>query len=109
MDNYPEEYLEEKPYNAADPEQVNALRKKDGRKVKSHREYLKTIMSSQQGRSWMFELLNTCKIFSSPIVAGDVYFTYHNIGEQNIGKYYLQLISEIAPDEYVLMMQESRS
>lgn len=113
MVNYPaqseSEHLAEKPYNAADKEQVQSARKRTGRKRREELDYIRNIMSTPLGRAWMFNLLGACKTFSSPIVAGDAYYTYHNIGEQNIGKKLLQDINDASPDEYVLMLKEARN
>ncbi len=102
------EMLAEKGYDASDPEQVNQARKKAGRKKKEELDFVSAIMSVPQGRAWMYGLLAACKVFGSPIVQGDPYFTYHNIGEQNIGKKLLQEINDAAPDEYIMMMREAK-
>lgn len=103
------ELIAEKPYDAGDPEQVNQARKRAGRKKRDELDFMKHIMEMQQGRAWMYKLLEDCKCFGSPIVPGDPYFTYHNIGEQNIGKRLLIEINEAAPEEYVLMMREAKT
>lgn len=103
------EMLAEEPYNAADEKQVNNARKKEARERKELLDYTGFIMSTPLGRKWMLHLLNTCKTFSNPIVPGETHYTYHNIGEQNIGKKYLQDINDGAPEQYVLMMKESKN
>ncbi len=112
MVDYPltaeEELLQEEAYNAGDKQQVNNARKKDARERKEELDYIRHIMSTPAGRKWMMKLLNTCKTFSNPIVPGETHYTYHNLGEQNIGKKYLQDINDGAPDDYVRMMKESK-
>lgn len=102
------ELITEKPFDASDPKQVNEARKRAGRKKRNDLDFIKAIMTVQEGRAWMLDLLNTCNIFGNPVVTGDPYFTYHNIGSQNIGKKLLQDINEAAPDEYVMMMKEAK-
>lgn len=102
------EFLAEQPYDAGDPVAVNNARKKAGRERRAELDFTKAIMELKPGRKWMFDLLTECNIFGSPVVAGDTHFTYHNLGQQNIGKKLLQDVTESAPDEYVLMMKESR-
>lgn len=102
------EFLTEEPYNAGNKEHVNKRRAKEGRQLRQKLDYMKTIMSTSQGREWIYNLLEICKVFNSPIVMGDTHFTYHNIGEQNIGKKLLQDINQAAPDEYIIMMKEAR-
>lgn len=107
-----QEMLLEEPYNADDREQVNKRaneeRKRSARIRKEELDFVKAIMILPQGRKWMYNMLDTCKTFSNPIVPNDTHFTYHNIGEQNIGKKLLQDINDSSPDEYVLMMKEAR-
>jgi hypothetical protein len=102
------EMVAEKPYDAGDAEQVNEARKKAGRKKREDLDVVHALMQHAKGRMWLYEWLEACKIFSSPIVPNDTHFTYHNIGEQNIGKRLLQQITEAAPEQYMLMMQEAR-
>jgi len=102
------EMMAAQPYNAADPKQVNEARKKAARRKKKMAEVTKAIMSTPEGRMWMMDVLESCKVFGNPIVAGDPHFTYHNIGEQNIGKKLLQDVNDAAIDEYVMMIKEAR-
>jgi len=103
------ELVAEKPYDASDPEQVNQARKKAGRKKRGTLEFVKAIMTVPQGREWMYDMLVICKVFGSPLVPGDTHYTYHNLGEQNIGKKLLQDINTSAPDEYVMMIKEANA
>lgn len=103
-----EELLQGQAYNAADEKDVNNARKKAARLRKEELEFVSAIMSSPQGRKWMLNMLTTCKTFTNPIIPGDTHFTYHNIGEQNIGKKLLQDVNDAAPDQYILMMKEAR-
>lgn len=104
--------LQEQPFNADDPEQVkkrnNAQRKKAARVRKEELDFIKAIMSSLQGRKWMYNLIEECKSWGNPIIPGDVYLTYENLGRQNIGKKLFQDVGEAAPEEYVLMLKEAR-
>ena len=102
------EMLAEQPYNAASKKEVNDARKKEARLRKEELSYVNKIMSTREGRKWMLNMLNICKTFTNPIVAQDTHYTYHNLGEQNIGKKLLQDINDAAPDQYILMMKEAR-
>ncbi len=103
-----QEILQEEVYNAGDEKDVTNARKKSARMRKEELEFVSAIMSSPQGRKWMLNILTICKTFTNPVVPGDTHFTYHNIGEQNIGKKLLQDVNDSAPDQYILMMKESR-
>ena len=98
----------EVPYNAADPKEVAKANKRAKRHRKEELNFVHAIMSSATGRKWMYDQLALLKVFASPIVLGDVYLTYHNLGEQNYGKKLLQDINECAAKEYVIMMEESK-
>lgn len=99
----------EAPYNASDPEQVQKARKKSGRKKIERLDFIRIIMGTPRGREWILGVLNLCKIFGNPVIPGDPYLTYHNIGGQNIGKKLLQDINDSSPDFYVLMMKEAKN
>lgn len=101
------EFLAEQPYDANDPKQVNAARKKAARQRKAELDFVYAIMSQPQGRKWMWDLIATCKSFGNPIIPGDPYLTYTNLGAQNIGKKLLQDIWEGAPDQYLDMVKEN--
>lgn len=103
-----QEILSEEAYNAADKTAVNNARKKTARLRKEELEFISAIMSLPKGRKWMLNMLTICKTFNNPIVPGDTHFTYHNIGEQNIGKKLLQDINDASPEQYTLMMKEAR-
>jgi hypothetical protein len=102
-----EEKIPHEGYDASDPAQVSSARKKSGRKRKAELNFVKAIMIVPEGRHWMYDMIVLCKVFTSPIVPGDPYGTYNNIGEQNIGKKLLQDINECAPEEYMLMIKEA--
>lgn len=102
------EMLNEQAYDASNKKMVNDARKKEARLRREELDFIRTIMSNKEGRRWILGLLNTCKTFSSPIVSGDPHFTYHNIGEQNIGKKILQDINDACPEFYTEMMKEAR-
>lgn len=102
------ELLNQKPYDAADTKAVNEARKAAARKAKKLAEVTKAIMSTPQGRMWMYELIVACNPLGNPIVANDTHLTFAMIGQQNIGKKILQDIDAAAAEEYVVMMREAR-
>lgn len=102
------ELLAQQPYNASDKKQVNNARKKVARERRDELDYVKAIMSTKQGRKWMYDMIVACKVFHNPVVQGDPYATYHNIGGQNLGKKLIQDINDAAPEEYVAMMREAK-
>lgn len=103
------EILEEIPYNAADKTQVNNARKKEARLRKEELAYVKAIMSTPQGRRWMYNMIVSCKTFGNPIIQGDTHLTYSYLGAQNIGKKLLQDINDSSPENYMIMIKESKA
>lgn len=103
-----QEMLLEEPYDASDKKSVNNKRKKAAALERERLDFVAGIMSLPQGRKWMFGLMTDLNLFGNPIVPGDTYATYHNLGAQNFGKKLLQDINLAAPDDYVKMMKESR-
>ncbi len=101
------EYMAAAAYDASDPDAVHDARKREAAELRERLDYLATIMSTPAGRKWIYQLLAECRIFESPVVVGDPYFTYHNIGGQNIGKLLLQDLNDASPDGYILMMREA--
>lgn len=98
--------VSEKPYDASDPKAVNNARKKAGRKKASELEVVRTIMSTTQGRAWMYSLLESCFIFGNQFVAGMPDSTAYNCGMSNVGKRIMQDIMKSAPDLYLKMCKE---
>lgn len=96
----------EKPYNASDPVQVNQARKKAGRKKKASLRVIQALMENEEGRAWIWEELTECFINEEPMVVGDVYQTYRNLGIQSRGKKMLSQAMQF-PDLYMLMVSEA--
>jgi len=114
MTDYPlqaeAEYLAKQPYDASDPEQVNKARKKAARELKEHLDYTLHIMSTPQGRKWIFKLLQACKKWDNAgfISQGNPHFAYFYLGEQNVGKYLTDDLDKVALAEQALMIKEAQ-
>lgn len=99
----------EKPYNASDPDAVNIARVKSGRRREKRLRVIEGMMDIPEGRLWLYDLLLTCHVFSTPYVRGDSDASHIQMGEQNIGLRVLSDISVAAPDKYMLMIKEGKS
>lgn len=97
----------EKPFNAADPKQVNNARKKASRQRSERLRVINALMQHVDGRKWVYELLARCHIYSNPFVPGQPDTTAHNCGEKNIGLMILADVLAAAPDEYLQMCKEN--
>lgn len=101
--------LLEQAFNAADEEQVKKKTKETARARRTELDFVKQIMSTSHGRKWMYDLLTVvCKTFQTPIVPNETHYTYFYMGERNVGMKLFQDISEVASDEYVMMMKENK-
>lgn len=98
----------EKPFNAADPIAVNNARKKAGRKKSEDRETLATLMQYENGRKFLYESIR-CIIEGNPIVMGDPYSTYFNLGQEYRARSIFQEIVRVSPKEFSLMMEEMKN
>ncbi len=103
------EDLAEEQFDSSSPESVNKARKKEGRRRAARLRVVEALMQHEDGRRWIYELLERCHIFGNPLVRGDAYATHFNIGEANIGRIVLADVVAAAPDQYVLMCQEAKS
>lgn len=95
----------EVPFDASDPKQVNEARKKAGRGKKKEREVLAALMSHTDGRTVMFGSIK-CVLDGSPLVPGDPYSTYYNLGQEHRARELFKDIAKVCPKEMVLMLEE---
>lgn len=94
-------------FDAGDKKKVNERNSRLGREKENEQNFIKTIMSLPEGRKWIYNLLEICKVFGNPVILGDPYATHFNIGEQNVGKKLLQDINDCASEQYTLMIKEA--
>lgn len=102
------ENIAENQFDASNPEQVNAARKKASRKKTQRLVVIQALMQHEDGRRWMRELLQRCHIYGNCLVQGDPYGTHFRMGEENIGKMIMADVIEAAPAEYLKMCEEGR-
>lgn len=103
------EGLAEKAFDAGDPIAVNNARKTAGRKRSQRLRVIEALMQHEDGRRWIYELLDRCHIYGNPLIQGDPYSTHFNIGEANIGRIILADVVAAAPEQYVTMCTEGKS
>lgn len=97
----------EQPYDASDPEQVQQRKRDAGRRSRQEREVLRQVMSTIQGRAWLWGLLSGCHMFASSYTSERTHDTAFNEGERNVG---LKLNSQMLladPKAYVQMQTEN--
>lgn len=67
----------------------------------------KALMSTMEGRQWVYNKLDFCCVFSTPFVSGHPDATGFLCGLQEFGHHLLGEIMMSAPNEYPLMLQEA--
>ncbi len=97
--------IAEEPYNANDPKQVNEQRRKVGRNKKERRARLIERMKTAGGRLDVFGEIE-CILKGNPMVSGDPYSTYFNLGQEFIARRIFKEVVKVCPDEFILMMKE---
>ena len=70
---------------------------------------VKTLMSTMEGRAWMFGKLELCGVNSTPYVPGRPDDTAFNCGMQELGHHFQKEIMQVASNEYSVMLQEAAS
>lgn len=96
---------EEPPFDASDPEQVQKAKSKAGRKRKAEVDVVQALMSSRDGRAWLWGHLVSCHIYEACFHEGRPDATAFQLGERNVG---LKILADMNryPDLMMVMMQE---
>lgn len=93
-------------YDASNRKDIRRAEKVYERLERERIDYLRVSLSTPGGRSFFYNILENCHLFSDPFT-GDALKEAYLKGERNIG---LRLFSDIVvycPDQYLLMMKES--
>lgn len=90
----------------SDPQNVDRKARQSRRRHAQLAGVVALLMSTREGRAWMFELLGFCHVFATSFVQGDPYGSHFKMGEHNVG---LRLIAECtrsSPENFVKMLRE---
>jgi len=93
-------------YNASDTRQIKAAIKQAKTDRALDDGVLTMVMTTPNGRAWMWRHLSRCHAFATPYT-NDNNATNFRCGEQNIG---LELIADLlraCPDQFIFMMREA--
>ena len=93
-------------YNASDTRQIKAATKRSKTDRALDDGVLLMIMTTQNGRAWIWRHLGRCHAFQTTYT-GDNNATNFRCGEANIG---LELIADLlraCPDQFIFMMREA--
>lgn len=92
-------------YDAADPVQVRQRQLSAKRREKADRDVLTSLMSSPDGRAWIWSYLSDCHCFALSFDR-DPYQTAFNEGERNAGQKLLAQINRTCPDLLIQAQKE---
>ncbi len=92
--------------NASDPNQIKAAKTKEESKRDQELNDTAHVLSSVQGRRFLWRLLGVCHVFKTSFTGNST--TFFNEGKRDIGLRVLGDINEASPDGYLKMMQESK-
>ena len=94
--------------NAADPKQVKAAKKQERQNREREQADLQSVLSSVQGRRFVWKLLSDAGVFRISHSAGDSHSTAFNEGRRNQGLSLLLAIHELDPLLYFTMAKEAQ-
>jgi hypothetical protein len=92
--------------NASDPKQVKAAKSKEVSKRDQELDDVIHVLSSVQGRRFLWRVLGLCHVFKTSFTGNST--TFFNEGKRDIGLRILGDINEASPESYLAMMQESK-
>ena len=95
-----------KTFNAADEDQVKTRKRKDERLRERELNDLRVVMSSVEGRRFVWRLLEKAGVFRTSFTGNST--TFFNEGMRNMGLMVLGDVHEAAADAYIMMMNESK-
>lgn len=99
--------MENNPYISADDEALKVKAKKDEvKRTKAEKEETKILLSTIEGRRFIWMLMGRCRVFSS--VAHPIDKIQYNAGMQDIGHYLQARVIDSDPDLYLKMIHESK-
>lgn len=93
--------------NAADPEQVTRAGKADRRDAEDAAEDMRLILSTLQGRRFLWTLMGQCGVTESVFVAESDRVTYYRAGKQDLGHLLMAQSMEASLDGWLLMQKEA--
>jgi hypothetical protein len=90
--------------NAADAEQVQEADRKERFEVKTQVKDLKAILSTQEGKRFIWRMVEQCGVYRGGFLPRDE--SIFRDGEQNIGIWLLAQVTEANPNALIEMMKQ---
>ena len=76
------------------------------RKIEIRRRTIQMLMSTDQGREWLYDILNSCNVYGTPFNP-DTHATAYNCGALFIGRSLENDILNFSADSYAIMRREA--
>lgn len=95
-----------KTYNAADEDQVKTRKRKDEHIRDREMHDMRTVMSTVEGRRFVWRLLERAGVFRTSFTGNST--TFFNEGQRNMGLIVLADVHEACAEQYIVMMNESK-
>lgn len=92
--------------NAADEEQVKEAGKRDRMRREAEIRDLKVVLSTKEGRRFMWRLLSHCKVFGS--IWEPSAKIHYSSGMQDVGHFVMAEVIDAQEEAFVLMMKEAK-
>lgn len=90
--------------NASDPQQIAEVESKARRKRDQDNEDLLAVMSTHEGRRFVWKILESAGLYKLSYTGNSE--TFFNEGQRNVGLKLLSELQKVTPDEYLRMTQE---
>ena len=94
--------------NSSDEEQVKNAERKEKYRDKEEDMDLQFILSTLQGRRFMWRFLSDCGVFKLSFADNALHTAFHE-GERNVGLRLFTKINEIDSEAYFKMVKESKN
>lgn len=91
--------------NVADKEQIKDATRKEKDRRKEEVADLKFILSTVQGKRFLWRLLEQCKTFESVFSPESMRMSY-SAGRQDLGHYLMAEIMDAEPEAFIEMMKQ---
>jgi hypothetical protein len=92
--------------SAADRKSIRRLEKLAEAQAAADAAVVRNLMSTVEGRAWVWRFLGQCHIFSSSFT-GEALSSAFREGERNVGQRLLNQVTDTCPDEYIQAMREA--
>lgn len=94
--------------NASDAGQVKEAGKKENALERQKKDDLEAVLSTREGRRWMWSILSACGVFTNPADPSGSW-TYFNCGKLEIGLALQKDVAALFPETYFTMMREAQA